>query len=211
MKKIVLVVVVIMALGGVILLNVWKADITQASESPQKLDLGSRAPVIVPLRENPVVMPAQAQEGLKTTQDPLDVAEESGDALDIKVLRDQMSKERDIQQQIKLRSLELERAKLQLEQEKALTEMHQLRKANQGVVRDANGEGTTVMPDIKAVFIGVGEKTAEAIININGANFTVKPGDNPQENVLVTAINAKSIVVVVNGTKELALTPNLME
>lgn len=211
MRKVMFIVLCAFVLAGGIMLNVLKGE-----TSPDKQTVTNGFPggattfVSEGASESEKRSFDGGQEAL-TSPDPVVLTNKMDDELDIQGLRDQMIKERDIHQQIKLRGLELERVKLQLEQEKAFTEMHQLRKANQGVIRDVNGEGTGAMPDVKTIFIGVGEHAAQAILNINGTNFTVKPGDSPQENVVVKAITAKSVVVVINGTKELTLTPNLME
>ena len=148
----------------------------------------------------------KAEESVKAEPEP-----EDEDTLDLKAMRDQMNKERGIQQQIKLHSLELEQTKVQLEQEKALAEMNQLRKANLGIVRDPNGNGTLSLPDTKVVFLSASEKAKEAILTINGSNYTVKEGDKPLENLVVKAITEKGVTIVVNGDKEILLTPNLME
>lgn len=141
---------------------------------------------------------------------PLNETDED-DALDLKALRQQMNKQRDIQQQIKLHNLELEQTKVQLEQEKALAEMNQLRKANLGIVKDPNGDGMLSLPDTKVIFLSASEKGKEAILSINGGNYTVKEGDRPLNNVLVKLIDNKGVTILVNGEKEIVLTPNLME
>lgn len=129
----------------------------------------------------------------------------------LKALREQMIKEREVQQQIKMHNLELERTRVQLEQEKAFAEMNQLRKANLGIIRDPSGNGTLSLPDTKVVFLSGSEKSHEAILSINGTNYTVQPGDRPLENVLIKSVSAKGVVIVVNKDKELLLIPNLME
>jgi len=176
-------------------------DSIEAGLPPQ--DIAKNVPVTAPeASAEPIQVPVTV---------PVTTEVAPVDDLDIKALRDQINKERDIHQQIKLRRLELERANLQLEQEKALVEVHQLRKNNQGVVRDPNGEGTTMLPDIKVVFIGQSERSADAIITVNGTNYSIKPGDKPQDNILVKSISDKGVVVLVNGKSELTLIPNLME
>lgn len=154
--------------------------------------------------EKVVTVPPSAVPAI-AVETPEDVSPE------LKQLREQMSKERGIQQQIKLHNLELERTRIQLEQEKALAEMNQLRKSNLGVIRDPNGNGTIALPDMKVVFLSESEKAHQAILTINGANFTVQEGDRPMENLLVKSISRNGVLLLVNGEKEILLTPNLME
>jgi hypothetical protein len=208
MKKVVVMSLISIALAVVIFKAVTSAAGASALGSPVKDN--NPAPVVqAAVAETPspaVKTDPLVQEGTKPV-----AGEEDEDALDLKALRDQMSKERGIQQQIKVHSLELERTKVQLEQEKALAEMNQLRKANLGSVRDPNGNGTLSLPDTKLIFLSSSDKAQEAILTINGTNYTVKEGDRPLDNLWVKAISEKGVVIIVNNDKEILLTPNLME
>jgi len=188
--------VILLGVGG---LQIYASSGDSPAQDPVKVEQIIQSGQVAPV---PVAQ-APKQESPEAPQD--DVSPE------LKQLREQMNRERGIQQQIKLHNLELERTRVQLEQEKALVEMNQLRKANLGVIRDPNGNGTLSLPDMKVVFLSESEKVHQAILTINGANFTVQEGDKPIENLVVKSISSKGVLLIANGDKEILLTPNLME
>jgi hypothetical protein len=208
MKKIVLMSLTLIALVVIMFKAITAAAGISGGDLPDK-EINPVAVVQAAADETAQSAKAEILNAQGEAKDALEQDDE--DARDLKALRDQMNKERGIQQQIKLHNLELERTKVQLEQEKALAEMNQLRKTNLGIVRDPNGNGTVALPDIKLIFLSSSEKVREAILTINGTNYTVKEGDKPLDNILVKTIKEKGALIVVNGEKEILLTTNLME
>ncbi|MBF0483312.1 MAG: hypothetical protein HQL25_01265 [Candidatus Omnitrophica bacterium] len=95
--------------------------------------------------------------------------------------------------QIKLLNMELEQLKLQLEREKTLKEMGSLRKENRELIQDPLKAADSNTPEMKAIYIARSKMDYEAIVTINGRNYSVKKGDCPYEGVCVRNIGASEV------------------
>ena len=110
------------------------------------------------------------------------------DPQSIKDMKEQMDNDRLQQKKIKILKLQLEQTNLQLEQEKALSEISKLEKENAGVVNVATDQGQDKYPDVKVIYIGGTAEKKEAILSINGNDYSVKEKNKPVKNVEVLSI-----------------------
>ncbi|MBF0478397.1 MAG: hypothetical protein HQL26_02840 [Candidatus Omnitrophica bacterium] len=113
--------------------------------------------------------------------------------------------EQNRRRQIKLLNMELEQLKLQLEREKTLKEMGELRKENRTMIQDPLKSGDPEMPEMKAVYIAHAKHDFEAIVTINGRNYSVKPGDCPYAGVCVRDITIDHVAIRLKDSANLTL------
>ena len=124
----------------------------------------------------------------------------------IKEMKEQIESDRLQQKKIKTLKLQLEQTNLQLEQEKSLSEISKLEKENTGVVNVSNGQGQGKYPDIKVIYIGGTAESKEAILSINGNNYSVKEKNKPVKNVQVLSITDTNVTVHFNLPQDLMTT-----
>ena len=128
------------------------------------------------------------------------------DSPSIKEMKEQIESDRLQQKKIKTLKLQLEQTNLQLEQEKSLSEISKLEKENTGVVNVSNGQGQGKYPDIKVIYIGGTAESKEAILSINGNNYSVKEKNRPVKNVQVLSITDTNVTVHFNLPQDLMTT-----
>ena len=128
------------------------------------------------------------------------------DSPSIKEMKEQIESDRLQQKKIKTLKLQLEQTNLQLEQEKSLSEISKLEKENTGVVNVSNGQGQGKYPDIKVIYIGGTAESKEAILSINGNNYSVKEKNRPVKNVQVLSITDTAVVVHFNLPQDVTTT-----
>ena len=128
------------------------------------------------------------------------------DAQSIREMKEQMESDRLQQKKIKMLKLQLEQTNLQLEQEKALSEISKLEKENTGVVNDSNEGDQDKYPEIKVIYIGGTKDKKEAILSINGNNYSVKENNKPVKHVDVVSISNTGVVVHFDLPQELTST-----
>jgi len=128
------------------------------------------------------------------------------DSPSIKEMKEQIESDRLQQKKIKTLKLQLEQTNLQLEQEKSLSEISKLEKENTGVVNVSNGQGQGKYPDIKVIYIGGTAESKEAILSINGNNYSVKEKNKPVKNVQVLSITDTNVTVHFNLPQDLMTT-----
>jgi len=128
------------------------------------------------------------------------------DSQSIKEMKEQMDSDRLQQKKIKMLRMQLEQTNLKLEEEKALSEIGKLEKENAGVVNDSNNDGQDKYPDIKVIYIGGTPESKEAILSINGNNYSVKEKNRPVKNVEVLSITDMSVTVHFMLPQELTTT-----
>ena len=128
------------------------------------------------------------------------------DSPSIKEMKEQIESDRLQQKKIKTLKLQLEQTNLQLEQEKSLSEISKLEKENTSVVNVSNGQGQGKYPDIKVIYIGGTAESKEAILLINGNNYSVKEKNEPIKNVQVLSITDTAVVVHFNLPQDLMTT-----
>ena len=128
------------------------------------------------------------------------------DSPSIKEMKEQIESDRLQQKKIKTLKLQLEQTNLQLEQEKSLSEISKLEKENTGVVNVSNGQGQGKYPDIKVIYIGGTAESKEAILLINGNNYSVKEKNEPIKNVQVLSITDTAVVVHFNLPQDVTTT-----
>ena len=106
-----------------------------------------------------------------------------------------MDRDRNQQRQIKMLKMQLEQINLQLDNEKALTEINKLKKENAGYVKDSNSQTGTGFPSIRIIYIGGTDIEQEAILSIDGTSYSVKEKDRPVSNVEILSVTDKGIKV----------------
>jgi hypothetical protein len=127
-----------------------------------------------------------------------------------KEMREQMDKDRNQQRQIKMLKMQLEQVDLQLENEKALTEINKLKKENAGYVKDSGLQAGNDFPSIRIIYIGGADEKA-AILSIDGTSYSVKAKDKPVANVEVLNITDKGVKVHFNVPRELTTVINYVQ
>lgn len=131
------------------------------------------------------------------------IADPKEDSLSMKEMKEQMDSDRLQQKKIKMLKLQLEQTNLQLEQEKARSEINKLEKENTSIVNDSNDQGQDKYPEVKVIYIGGSEKSKQAILAINGNNYSVKEKNKPVKNVEVVSINDTSVTLHFNLPQDL--------
>ena len=94
----------------------------------------------------------------------VEVVSEDEDEAVQREMKDQLDKDRNQQRQIKMLKMQLEQINLQLDNEKALTEINKLKKENAGYVKDSNLQADAGFPNIRIIYIGGTDIGKEAII-----------------------------------------------
>ena len=128
------------------------------------------------------------------------------DTQSMKDMKEQMDSDRLQQKKIKMLKLQLEQTNLQLEQEKALSEISKLERENTSVVNDSTDQGQDKYPEVKVIYIGGTSKDKQAILSINGNNYSVKENNKPVKNVEVLSISDASVTVHFNLPQDLRTT-----
>ena len=117
------------------------------------------------------------------------------DTASMKEMKEQMNSDRLQQKKIKMLKLQLEQTNLQLEQEKSLSEIGKLEKENTSFVNDSNNQGQDRYPEVKVIYIGGTTDRKEAILSINGNNYSVKEKNKPVKNVEVVSITNTAVTL----------------
>jgi hypothetical protein len=126
-------------------------------------------------------------------------------------MKGQMDKDRNQQRQIKMLKMQLEQINLQLDNEKALTEINKLKKENAGYVKDSNLQAGAGFPSIRIIYIGGTDIGKEAILSIDGTSYSVKEKDRPVSNVEVLSVTGKSVKVHFSAPHELTTVINYVQ
>jgi len=121
--------------------------------------------------------------------------EDENEIINVKEMHEQMDREREQQKKIKMLNLELEQIRLQFEREKALSEINKLHKENAGNVKDSSGINEGGLPDVKVLYIGLSNSEKEAILTINGTNYSVKENDRPLASLTIVSITNRDVRV----------------
>ncbi len=123
----------------------------------------------------------------------------------INEVKEQMDKERTQMKNMKLLYMELDQIKLQYEKEKTLSEIKKLRKENIDVTGEMGVSDDKTL-EVRVLFIGSSDKQKEAIISINGANYTVKEKEKPVANLEILSISNTGIDVQITGKETIIKT-----
>jgi hypothetical protein len=112
-----------------------------------------------------------------------------------KDMRDQMEKDRNQQRRIKMLKMQLEQVNLQLDNEKALTEINKLKKENAGYVKDSSPQAINGFPNIRIIYIAGTDMDKEAILSIDGSSYSVKEKDRPIANMQILSVTNQGVKV----------------
>ena len=112
----------------------------------------------------------------------------------LKKMTEQMEKDREQQRRIKNLKMQREETDLELEEQKALSELNKFKKDSIGSVNRENSVDDSNM-DIKIVYLGGVEAQKEAILSINGTNYSVKNKDRPLKNIEVLSIANNDVTI----------------
>ena len=126
-------------------------------------------------------------------------------------MKEQMERYRKQQRQIKMLKMQFEQINLQLENEKAQTEINKLKRENAGYVKDSGSQEETGFPVIKIIYIGGDAIEKEAIVSIDGTSYSVKPKDRPVSNVEILGISDMGIEIHFSTPHELTTMINYVQ
>jgi len=126
-------------------------------------------------------------------------------------MKDQMDKDRNQQRRIKMLKMQLEQINLQLDNEKAFTEINKLKKENAGYVKDSNSQAGTGFPSIRIIYIGGTDIEKEAILSIDGTSYSVKEKDRPVANMEVLGVTNQGVKVHFTAPQELTTVINYVQ
>lgn len=129
----------------------------------------------------------------------------------LREMKDQMDKDRYQQRQIKMLKMQLEQIDLQLDNEKALTEINKLKKENAGYVKDSSLQPGTGLPSIRIIYIGGAGMDREAILSIDGTSYSVKEKDKPVANVEILGVTDQGVKVHFSAPQELTKVINYVQ
>jgi len=121
-------------------------------------------------------------------------------------IQEQLDRDRKQQKQTKDLKIKLEQTNLELEQEKALSEINKLKKENAGAFNEPVIDGQRNIPEIKVDYIGGNNKSKEAILSIGNVRYQVKEKSNPVDNIQVVSISDTGVTLHLNTPEELTKT-----
>jgi len=122
------------------------------------------------------------------------------------VIQEQLDRDREQQKHTKDLKFKLEQTNIELEQEKALTEINKLKKENTGAFNEPATEGQNNLPEIIVNYIGGDDIKKEAIISIGGTNYQIKDKSNPTDNIQVISISKSSVTLHFDSPQNLTKT-----
>jgi len=125
---------------------------------------------------------------------------------DVAAIQEQLDRDRRQQKQTKDLKTQLEQTNLELEQEKALSEINKLKKENAGAFNEPAIDGQKNMPEIKVDYIGGSSIKKEAILSIGNASYQVKEKSNPTGNIQVVSISDSGVTLHFSSPEELTKT-----
>jgi len=128
-----------------------------------------------------------------------------------KEMKDQMDRDRNQQRQIKILKMQLEQINLQLENEKASTEINKLKKENAEYIKGSSSQDGTGFPSIRVIYIGGTDSQKEAILSIDGTSYSVKEKDKPVSNVEILSVSDKSVKVHFSAPQNLITVINYVQ
>ena len=181
-RQIILVLIAVVIMGGVLIGKIIHKDVDTYTESsfPMAINASSRV---------------TASEGsdFKVVGMLKPVTMNDNDAI-LKKMTEQMEKDREQQRRIKNLKMQREETDLELEEQKALSELNKFKKDSIGSVNRENSVDDSNM-DIKIVYLGGVEAQKEAILSINGTNYSVKNKDRPLKNIEVLSIANNDVTI----------------
>ena len=120
----------------------------------------------------------------------------------------QQQLDRDRQQQKITKDLKnkLEQTNLELEQEKAVSEINKLKKENIGAFNEPSENGQSNLPDIKVEYIGGDKVKKEAILSIGSTSYQVKPNSSLTDKIQVVSISDSSVTLHFSAPQDLTKT-----
>jgi len=121
-------------------------------------------------------------------------------------IQEQFDSDRRQQKETKDLKIKLEQTNLELEQEKALAQINDLKKENRGAFNDPAIDGQNNLPEIKVDYIGGDSVKKEAILSIGGVNYQVKEKSSPTDNIQVVSISDSSVTVHISAPQDLIKT-----
>jgi len=116
--------------------------------------------------------------------------------------------DRDRQQQKMTKDLKnkLEQTNLELEQEKAISEINKLKKQDVGEFNEPSRDAQNNLPEIKVEYIGGNSVKKEAILSIAGTTFQVKEKSIPTDNIQVVSISDTGVTLHFSAPQQLTKT-----
>lgn len=145
--------------------------------------------------QNSITVPQMASEPVPRTSSEED-----------SVIQEQLDHDRRQQKQTKDLKIKLEQTNLELEQEKAISEINKLKKENMGSFNEPAADGQNNLPEIKVDYIGGDSIKKEAILSIGGASYQVKEKSSPITNVQVMSISDSSVTLHFSAPQDLTKT-----
>ena len=126
-------------------------------------------------------------------------------------MKEQMERDRDQQRQIKMLKMQLEQVDLQLDNEKALTEINKLKKENAGYVKDSSASMGADFPSIRVIYIGGTTTDKKAILSIDGTSYSVRTKDKPVANIEVVGVSDQGVKVHLSAPQDLTTVINYVQ
>ena len=123
-----------------------------------------------------------------------------------KEIQEQFDQDRQQQKLTKVLRIKLEQTNIELEQEKALTEIYKLKKENVGTFKESAIGGQNNLPEIKVEFIGGDSIKKEAILSISGSDYKIKEKTSLMDNIKVMSISDSSVTLHFSSPQELTKT-----
>jgi hypothetical protein len=159
--------------------------------------------------DSPVSENDEAQNSLQN-QDPIpQTASEPAPVIgneDDVAIQQQLDRDRLQQKQTKDLKIKLEQINLELEGEKALAQLDQIKKENRGAFNDPAGDGQNELPEIKVDYIGGDSVKKEAILSIGGTSYQVKERSSPVANIQVVTISDSNVTLHFGAPQNLTKT-----
>ena len=158
---------------------------------------------IVPVKENVVEQPVQGP--IPVSQSVSHPAFTSNSSEDVEI-QDQLDRDRQQQKLTKDLKNKLEQTNLELEQEKALSEINKLKKENLGSFNDTSEDGQNNLPEVKVEYIGGDSVKKEAILSIGNTSYQVKEKSSPTDNIQILSISDTSVTIHFSSPQNLTKT-----
>jgi len=154
-----------------------------------------------PIKENPKEENT-IQQVSRMSIEPEQMGSKQEDAM----IEQQLDRDRQQQKQTKDLRIKLEQTNLELEEEKALSEISKLKKENTAPLNESSADGQKNLPEIKVNYIGGDNLKKEAIISIAGTDYQVKENSNPTADIQVMSISNLGVTLRFNTPEKLIKT-----
>ena len=172
-----------------VIVAIWRIH---SMMSPPPVDTTAAVLPVLPVKPIPVVVSQAATPIISPT--PVGKPQTLLQAPD-QVYQHQFDLERQHTRDINNEKNKLQQLNLQLDEEKAISEINKLKKENAGAYNEPTSEGQSNLPEVRIDYIGGDSSHKETIVDMAGTSYRVKDKSNLTDHVQVVSISETSVTL----------------